>query len=237
MGFFDFLFGGSQESQLKRHAKRVINLNTQVDDREASAQWLADEGSPQAIFAMLKRFGLNYEHRMKDTQEKERIFLLLERLGQQAVQPSKDWMRKNVQFAYPLRLITQIEGQEKTILFLLELLALENDDFSPQKKLQILSHLQRHKHERIGPSVIPLLTDFNEDVRFATIEVMAIQQDPQTREPLLDQMTKEASNRLRHRIATIFTEANWNVSPHAEKIANHIPVGFRLEGENFILDE
>ena len=175
MGFFDFLFGGSKDSQLKRHAKRVTNLNTQVDDREASAQWLADEGSPQAIFSLLKRFGLNYEHRMKDTQEKERFFLLLESLGEKAIEPSKEWMRKNVQFAYPLRIITKFEGQENTILFLLELLELENDDFSPQKKLQLLSHLQRHKHEKIGPAVIPYLQDFNEDVRFATIEVMAFQ--------------------------------------------------------------
>jgi len=234
MGFFDFLFGGSAESQLKRHAKRVTNLNTQVDDREASAQWLADEGSPQAIFAILKRFSLNYEHRMKDSQEKERIYLMLERLGPPALSPAKEWMRKNAQFAYPLRLVSQFEGEEKTIDFLLELLSLENDDFSPQKKLQLLSHLQNYKNDTIGSAIIPYLKDFNEDVRFATIEVMAIQQDPQTREPLLEQMAAEASNRLRHRIATIFTEVNWSITPHEELIKDKVPVGFKLDNDKFL---
>ena len=81
MGIFDFLFGGNKETQLKRHAKKVSNLNAQADEREASAQWLAEEGSPQAIGALLKRFSINYEQRMKDIKEKEYIYKLLERKG------------------------------------------------------------------------------------------------------------------------------------------------------------
>lgn len=230
MGIFDFLFSGSKESQFKRHAKRIANLNAQAEDREASAEWLAQEGSPQAIAALLKRFNINYEQRMKDVKEKDRIYKLLESLGNKVVEPSKEWMKKNPNFAYPIKLVLKFEGEEATILFLLELLSLENDDFSSAKKLQLLSHLQNYTHEEIAKQLPSYLNDFNEDVRFATIEALAAQKDPSTREALIQQMSKEASNRLRHRIASLFSQENWSVSPHEELVSSKIPVGFVLDG-------
>lgn len=234
MGIFDFLFGGNKETQLKRHAKKVSNLNAQADEREASAQWLAEEGSPQAIAALLKRFSINYEQRMKDIKEKEYIYKLLETKGAGVVEPAKEWMRRNPNFAYPIQLIAKFEGEEVMIAFLLELLSLEDDDFSPQKKLQLLSHLQNHTHPSICPAILPYLKDFNEDVRFATIETIAVQKDPQAIAPLLEQMEQEASNRLRHRIASIFSDENWSVSPFEERIQEKIPVGFVLENDRLI---
>ena len=71
MGFLDFLFGGSEEAQLKRHAKKVVNLNSQLEERQASAQWLAANGTEEAISALLKRFALTYEQRMKDADEND----------------------------------------------------------------------------------------------------------------------------------------------------------------------
>ena len=39
MGMFDFLFGG-EDAQLKRHAKRMVNLNAQAEDREDCIMWV-----------------------------------------------------------------------------------------------------------------------------------------------------------------------------------------------------
>lgn len=231
MGLLDFLFGGSKESQFKRHAKRITNLNAQAEDREASAEWLAQEGSPQAIASLLKRFTLNYEQRMKDTREKERIHSLLEGIGEDVVEPAKEWMRKNDNFAYPIRLIQKFEGEDKTITFLLELLSLENDDFAPNKKIQLLSHLQNFKHKAIAQDLPKYLNDFNEDVRFATIQALANQKDPDSKVPLLEQMSQEASNRLRDCIAALFVDENWSIAPHQDLIREKIPVSFTIDGD------
>ena len=231
MGLLDFLFGGSKESQFKRHAKRITNLNSQADDREASAEWLAQEGSPQAVTALLRRFNLNYEQRMKDTREKEHIYNLLENIGRDVLEPAKEWMRRNDNFAYPIRLVQKFEGEDQTILFLLELLSLENDDFSPNKKIQLLSHLQNFKHKAIAENLPQYLNDFNEDVRFATIQALANQKDPSSKTPLLEQMSREDSNRLRDCIATLFVEEGWSIDPHQELIQEKIPVGFIIEGD------
>ena len=130
MGFFDFLFGGSEDSQLKRHAKKVNNLNAQADERLASAQWLAENKSDDAIAALLKRFSLTYEQRMKDSDEKQAIYNLLESIGPKVTPATKAWIKKNDQFAIPLGLISRFEGEEAKVTSLLDLLGLEVDDFA-----------------------------------------------------------------------------------------------------------
>ena len=80
MGIFDFLFGGT-ESSIERHSKKVVNLNAQIEERNASAEWLAENGSPEAIAALLKRFSIRYEHAMKDTEEKLFIYAQLRSIG------------------------------------------------------------------------------------------------------------------------------------------------------------
>ena len=98
MGIFDFLFGGT-ESSVDRHAKKVVNLNAQIEERNASAEWLADNGSPEAIEALLKRFSIRYEHAMKDTEEKLFVFSQLQRIGPNVIPPTKTWIEKNSNFA------------------------------------------------------------------------------------------------------------------------------------------
>ena len=76
MGLFDF-FSPSEEAQLKKHAKRMKNLNSQPEERQMSAHWLAENGSEAAVVGLLARFGLNYEQRMKDAEEKDFVYKLL----------------------------------------------------------------------------------------------------------------------------------------------------------------
>ena len=73
MGLFDFLFGGSVEQQIQKHAKRIKSKDTPIEDRQASAHWLAENASPAAIRGLIGRFEMDYEHGMKDTAEKEEV--------------------------------------------------------------------------------------------------------------------------------------------------------------------
>ena len=91
MGIFDFFTGG-EDGQIKRHAKRVRNLNAQVEDREVSAHWLAENGTEEAITALLGRYTITYEHRMKDAKEKELVLNLLLGLGKKACGTSYCWI-------------------------------------------------------------------------------------------------------------------------------------------------
>ena len=242
MGFFgdlleDFLavFKNDPESQLKRHAKKVVNLNAQSEDRQFSAEWLAENGSPEAIAALLRRFAVHYEHQTKDKNEKELIYRLLQRVGPDIVPTTKKWMLHNVEFAMPLMLIEHFEGEDSVIQILLDMLARENnpeqtDLFKFQKRQQLLIHLSNFNNDAIIEAVAPCLKDFNEDVRFAAIEALGKQNNPAAQPLLLDALRNpsEESNRLRFRIAQFFQEHDWDLSDKASEVEAILPNGWAI---------
>lgn len=231
MGIFDFIFGG-EDAQLKRHAKRMVNLNATAEDREASAFWLAENGSAEAIVGLLNRFTVKYEQGMKDAAEKQAIYRLLADLGPKVVEPVREWVRGNQNFAQPLRLIEEFEGPEAAIELLLEMLAKENDPFKPEKKRQILIHLADFRDERIAAGVQPCLRDFDEGVRYAATDALLAQESfPGVHELLASVLAdaEEDSNRMKVRIAEVFHQRRWPLGEHAAGVAAHPPHGWTVK--------
>ena len=230
MGLFDFITGGS-DGQLKRHTKRAKNLNAQAEDREASLHWLAEDGSEQAIFGLLGRFNVTYEHQMKDLNEKQLVYDLLEGLGETVCGPVKIWAKTAPQFARPLQLVQKFEGEEETVTFLLELLDGENDPFKPEKKRQILIRLAEYTDARIVPAIDPCLRDFDEGIRYAAVEAALAQPDESVQNSLAECIAddKEESNRLRVRIAEAFHQRGWTLGGHADAVSAFPPHGWTVQ--------
>ena len=234
MGFLDFFTGGA-EGQLKRHVKRVRNLNAQAEDRQASAYWLAENGSEEAIYGLLGRFGVTYEQGMKDAQEKELIRDLLLDLGPKVVEPIKKWVRKNQAFAIPLQVLEEIEGPGAVVDVLLDMMGREVDPFKPEKKRQILIKLAEYQDPRITERVPALLHDFDEGVRYAAVEALLAQEDEEAvRKELAQALAnrQEESNRLRVRIAEAFQNRGWKLEgEQLEAVRERPPVGWVVEGD------
>lgn len=230
MGIFDFLFSGGEDSQLKKHCKRLQNLNAPQEERVASAQWLADNKSVEAIEGLLRRFAIHYEKQMKDVEEKEHIYGLLRKIGIDVVAPTKEWLRKNSNFAYPIKLIEEFDGAENTVGFLLELLGLEMDPFKPEKKKQLIIKLGDYTDSRIVSPVVACLLDYDEEVRLMAVETLYKQNTDDCQVAMLDALSnpEEESNRLRIRIAEIAQKRNWDISAHAEKLTRNPPVGWQV---------
>ena len=235
MGIFDFLFSGGEASQLKKHIKRLNNLNSPLEERMASAQWLAQQGSPEAIEGLLRRFALTYEKQMKDIEEKEYIYRRLQSLGEDALEPTKAWIRRNNAFAFPLRVVEEIEGEEATVTFLLELLGLEMDPFKTEKKKQIIIKLGDFVDPRIVSPVCACLMDFDEEVRLSAIETLHKQGDvADMHEPFVMALTnpEEESNRLKIRLAEVLEARGWDLLDRADRLTNNPPVGWTVDAVN-----
>lgn len=231
MGLFDFFSGGA-EGQLKRHSKRAMNLNAQAEDREASLHWLAQDGSEQAILGLLGRFAVTYEHQMKDLNEKQLVFELLDGLGADVCGPIKVWARKAPKFARPLQLVDKYEGEEATVTMLIEMLELENDPFKPEKKRQILIKLAEYTDVRIVPAIEACLRDFDEGIRYAAVEAALSQPDESVQGHLAELIAddKEESNRLRVRIAEAFHQRSWSLDEHSAAVEERPPHGWVVTG-------
>jgi hypothetical protein len=205
--------------------------DAQPEDRDASAKWLVEEGSPRAILGLLSRFDLNLSNQMKDRTEKEAIFGILQGLGKDRVaEPMRAWLKRAKQYAWALKLMVDLEGTDAAVRAVFELLQgdVGKATFEPERRKELLVWLAEREHADAVTVVRPFLKDFDEEVRYAAAEVLIAQPDDSAREPLAGVLTdrKEESLRLKHRIARAFVVRRWPVgelAPGAE-----IPDGFSV---------
>ncbi|MCB9741485.1 MAG: hypothetical protein H6741_26505 [Alphaproteobacteria bacterium] len=231
MGFFDFLLGGSPEKQIKKYAKKIKHKDTPVEERQAAAYWLADQGSPEAIYGLLGRFEMDYEHGMKDASEKEEVANLVLGLGDRSIEPLEAVLRRTQKFARPLALYEQLAGREKAILMILQLLdeEFERGELKVEKKRELLKKAAEYNDPRVRDSAQRFLDDYNEECRFAAVEVLIAQDEtPGLRDAMLDRLVHEDedSNRLRVRVAEIAAARRWPLEDRSEAFSANPPHGY-----------
>lgn len=238
MGLFDFLTGGGPEKQIIRQGKRVSNRDLQPEDREAAARWLAGDGSPQALLALLGRFDVQIENHMKDANEKEMVYQFLLEHGNACVEPCVAYVRRCKHIGYPLRLLESVGGRGPVLDAILELLDAEaaKEDFKADRKKQLLIKATEYRDARLVPSVARFLKDFDEGVRYAAVEALLVQEAEGARLPLLECMVNpaEESNRLRIRIAEAFVARKWSVEPHVADLQSNPVPGFDVSGGTLV---
>ncbi|MCB9741578.1 MAG: hypothetical protein H6741_24835 [Alphaproteobacteria bacterium] len=239
MGLFDFLLGGSPEKQIKKYSKKIKHKDTPVEERQAAAHWLADQGSPEAIYGLLGRFEMDYEHGMKDAQEKEEVAALVLHLGDRSIEPLEAVLRRTEKFARPLSLYEQLAGREKAILMMLRLLdeEYERGELKTEKKRELLKKAAGYDEPRIRDSAARFLDDYNEECRFAAAEVLIAQQETEgIREAMLDRLAnpEEDSNRLRVRIAEIASARHWPLGERTEAVEANPPTGYSVRAGKLV---
>ncbi|MEQ1504915.1 MAG: hypothetical protein ABMB14_21970 [Myxococcota bacterium] len=227
MGIFDVFL--SEEKRIQKNQRTLTNRDVQAEDREGAARWLADNGTPKALVALLTRFDMNLENQLKDKSEKDFAYGLLKGMGEPVIRPLERHLEKCRQIAAPLRMYLELKGEEPAILKVYELLETERkkDDFKPQKKMDLLVWLAERKHPGAIEAATLQLTDFDEGVRYSASEVIIAQGDEAGREPLAAVLRnpQEDSNRLKVRLAGVFAQRRWSLDDEA---AGHLPVGFSV---------
>ena len=210
MGLFDWF---SKEGKFKRHLRRASDRDAQPEDREASTMALVEEGSPEAIYAVLKRFDTKLSQQMKDKAEKEWVHDLLLTATDKLDRPLDEWMERCNTFAWPLKLHVARHGEEATCERIFALLdgPVGKAAFEPGKRRELLIWLTEHPHPGAVEAVLPFLDDFQDDVRYAAAEVLfANGQDlpEEARDALFGRLTNpdEESRRLQLRIGEVFRD-------------------------------
>lgn len=232
MGIFDIFL--SEEKKIAKNRRRLTSKDSQPEDREAAARWLADNGSAKALVALMSRFDMKLEHQLNDKAEKDVVYALVANLGEAGVRPVRGWLKQCRSVAVPLRLLEDLTDEEQTIAYVYTLLAAElaRDDFKPEKKHALLIWLAERKHAGAVDAAAPFVDDFDENVRCTAAEVLIGQQDDRAAAILEARVSKEEedSNRLRHRVAEIFAARGWTVSD-ATVFASILPDGYQMQGD------
>jgi len=234
MGFLDrFSKDGRDQRAREKNAARAVNKYMQSPDRMKALQALRDDGSDDALYALMKRFGMMYDKTIEDEQEKEWVFELLVEKGAAVLPALKRYMASADSISWPLRLLDKVvDGKEGRIDVVAAVLEKHEPGYErdPTKKIQLLTHLGGLKHERVSPLVVPYFEDMDEGVRFAAVEALLKQADETVaRTPLIDQIVKEESLRLRLRIADGFAELGWPIAERRAEVEKVLPDTFQIE--------
>ena len=233
MAWYDIFTGNS----ITKHGRRVADRDANKDDRRISMQWLAEDGSPEALLALCKRFELQLDHQLKDRDEKDECIDLLAEKGAAGLDAARSFARKSASFQNVLRLIDRVEGTSAGTAFLLELLSTESvdDEFKPEKKKHLLVTLAERRDPRIVAAAAPFLADFDEGVRNGALEAIAAQEGEAGRDPLGAALSnpREESTRIRGRLAEVFTSRRWPV-PDDAWLREHLPAGHALSGNYLV---
>jgi len=237
MGVFD-LFSKDGRAQRARESniKRAVNKYSQSPDRMKALQSLRDDGSPDALYGLLRRFGMMYDKTIEDEQEKDWVFEVLLEKGPAIIEPIKKYLLSADSISWPLRLLDRVAGKEEELEVLKAVLERHEPGYErdPTKKIQVLNHLASVKDDRVPPLVVPYLADMDEGVRLAAVEALLRHKNEEiAREPLLLHFVSEGEDSLRIRIqiAEGFCELAWLVKGHRGEVEKRLPEQFQLDRE------
>jgi len=230
----------NKEKALKKTIERANNVMSQSADRWAAMEKLRDVGSDEALDALCRRFSFTYDKTIEDQQEKDWAVASLVSLGAPALGPLRRYMKKAKNLGYPLKVLGQIANEEKIFDVIDELLSDEEPGYvrDPKRRIDIIEWLGEWtaKPVDIVNRVLPYVEDFDENVRFKTVETISRKPDAGAAVTLCRAMVREEeeSKRFQVRCAEIMAEHKWPITSHKAEVASLLPKlsnKFRIEGE------
>jgi hypothetical protein len=240
MGVFNlFSKEGRDQRARDKNVKRAVNKYAQSPDRMKALQALRDDGSPDALYGMLRRFGMMYDKTIEDEQEKDWVFETLMEKGASILPPLKRYLLAAESISWPLRLLDKVANKEQELEVLREVLERHEPGYErdPTKKIQLLNHLAGFRDPRVPPLLVPYLGDMDEGVRYAAAEALIRQGvEEVAREALLEVFVsdKEESLRIRIQIAEGFVQHGWVVKGHRDAAEQRLPENFMLDREGHV---
>jgi HEAT repeat protein len=246
MGFLDlFSKQGRTERARASNIKGAVNKFSQSADRFRALQALRDDGSSEALYGLMRRFGMMYDKTIEDEQEKDWVFEVLVEKGVAILPSLKKYLATADSISWPLRLLDKVADRETELAALQDILARHEPGYErdPTKKIQLLNHLAGLKDKRVPPLVSPYLADMDEGVRYAAVEALVRQADEAAAAgPLLERFTNADEDSLRNRllIAEGFTDLGWTIpADKREAVLKFLPDQFKVTkaGSDFRIEK
>lgn len=226
-------------SKLQKTIQRASDKHAQSGDRWKSLENLRDDGSPEAIAGLLRRFSFNYDKTIEDEQEKEWVYQALCELGAKVVPELRNYMRESETLSWSLKILEHVSSGDsfrETVRMLCEW----NDNTyvrDPSKKIQLVHFMGEHRDAALIPFIVPYLEDVDEGVRFKAVEALFGQGQ---RDAAVGPLSKalgnpsEESRRIKMAILEGLSAAAWPLGEHAavvEAALDDLSVDGKLDGQ------
>jgi HEAT repeat protein len=230
---FDFL---KSRSPVDKLTKRLTETAGEDGPRIEAAEKLAEMDTPEATFALVKRFTVSSKVITQDIEEKRMVVQMLADKGSRAVEPVLKFLKSDHHVEWPVQALAKILPQEEFVPMLVGVLedVAQNPFTSPEHRTSLIKAMQGHVTPEIAVVLMKSLEDDDDDVRIAAVHAVA-EVGEETREKLL-QVFIESSDRPRIRIAIaeLFADREWPVKGYRPSIEANLPDGFQVTAKGLI---
>jgi hypothetical protein len=249
LGFLDFFSSkGGGKSALRKQAQKVTEKYGPPENRQKVIQQLADMDTPEALSVLCLRFTIRADPGITDDEEKENVRQILVDAGEKAVGPVKEFLESHESgVSWGLRVLAALRPPSDVVATALRLLHRLGREYSrdPEKKLVLLSWLAEHHGDLttlqqsgggvpaagapaaseggmpgVEDTLQPLLEDFSDDVRIATVRLVSRQ--PPTdrmRVALLELFLRDTDNaRVRGEVLQALAAVGADVKGYRPKV-------------------
>jgi HEAT repeat protein len=236
---FDFLKRSQTPSpkQIARLVKRLTESQGEDAPRVEAAERLAEWGTPEALYGLLKRFTISSKVMEQDIQEKRMVVRMLVDKGQEAVDPILRFLSNSHNVEWPVQALSQILSREELVPRLvesLEKLAAASEFTPPEHKADLIRAMRGHVTPEIATALRLFLSDDDDDVRIAAIDAIS-EVGEGMRELLLEAFLEvDDRPRIRIKIAETFADHDWPVKGYRPKVEEKLPEGFHLTSKGLI---
>jgi HEAT repeat protein len=236
---FDFFRRGSTPSakQIDKLVKRLTEPGGENGPRIEAAERLAEWGTAESLYGLLKRFTISSNVITQDIEEKRMVVRMLVEKERGAVDPILRFLRTHHNVEWPVQALSEILPKEEFVPKLVEILekvAAASEFTPPEHKADLIRAMRGHVTPEIASILQRFLSDDDDDVRIAAIEAIS-EIGEEVREPLL-QAFIEADDRprIRIKIAEVLADRDWPVKGFRPKIEETLPEGFHLTAKGLV---
>ena len=245
MGLFNFLKGkgkGKEKSAipwaLQRKIKKALNKYTQAQERQGALSGLVEDGSDEAIKALLRRLTFLVEPLTTDETEKGCVADSLIEMGPRIIPLLLESIKTSSSIMWQLNIYKELVSEEELLRNLLIIMDAFDTEYEkdPQRKIQIIETLGEWKSESVARALQRFLDDVDETVRYQTATSLLMQDPEVVRDWLLERALSEESNRIRDLVIDGFTETEISLKGfHARKqFEDMLPAEMYVDGRGLI---
>src|SRR5438552_2248214 len=169
---FDF-FKRNQPSpkSIERLTKRLTETGGEEGPRVEAAEKLVEWGTPDSLYALLKRFTISSKVITQDIEEKRYVVRMLVEKGADAIDPILRFIKKNHQVEWPVQALAQILPREELVPKLVEALEYvgQGEFTSPEHRTSLIKAMHGLVTPEIATTMLKFLRDVDDDVSIAAI--------------------------------------------------------------------
>lgn len=217
----------SKERSLQKTIEKATNKLAQQPDRWSALEKLREDGTDEALFGLCKRFGITSMKGVEDEQEKNWVVDVLVGVGPTALPPLERYMKSAEQLSFPLRVLERIADHARILQVVDDIFATEAPGYvrMPERRIDLIKWFGEYKaasDDELISRVTPYLPDFDENVRFTTIDALSTRAPDKIVGHLIDALVRpeEESGRIRRTVIEVLERTKAPLGARAAEVTN-----------------